>query len=270
MTLAPEYNVVGKRLRPANAVAKGTGAVKYTADINLPGMLWVKAVRSPHPRARIVKIDASEALAMPGVVAVLTYENIPDRSWGYNPKMEMEGMRVFSDHVDFVGDPVAAVAADDPDVLEDAVRTIRVEYEVLPPILSVEESARPDAVQIHEWGNVILGDAETPTAVNARGDVERGFAEADVIIEHTYRSLQSSGIPHEPRGAVASWDGDRLTVWDSTQQPFTHQKGLAQVLDLPEDKIRVISTNVVGGFGTWLLVILGFLFVGESLLASRG
>jgi CO/xanthine dehydrogenase Mo-binding subunit len=249
MTQAPEYAFVGQRVRPANAVAKGTGAHKYTADINLPGMLWVKVVRSPHARARIRAIHTEEARALPGVAAVLTYQDVPDRLWGANPAATQEGERIFSDQVNFVGEAVAAVAAEDLDVLEEAANRIRVEYEPLPMVLDPEQGARPEAVQLHAYGNVVQGAPGQPSGQNKRGDVARGFAEADVVVERTYRQLSVHGVPHEPRGAVAQWDGQRLTVWQSTQQPFMIRNGLAAVLGLAQDQVRVIATNAGGGFG---------------------
>src|SRR5947209_18003307 len=125
MTAPPdEYALVGKRVRPDSAVAKGTGATQFTPDINLPGMLWIKIVRSPHAHARIVRIATSEAASVPGVETILTYQNIPDRVWG------AEGERMFSEIVSFVGHAVAAIAAPDLDTLEVPASKIRVEYEI--------------------------------------------------------------------------------------------------------------------------------------------
>jgi CO/xanthine dehydrogenase Mo-binding subunit len=238
--------------------------MRYPSDIQLPDMLWVKMLRSPHARARIVSIDVSAAKALPGVVDVVTHEDMPPRRWGRTA--HREGSDILEPEVAFVGDGVAAVAATDWVIAEEAARLIRVEYAVLPAVLDPEEGAQPDAPQIHPLGNVIDGNAETPTTRNVRGDVDQGLAESDVIVQRVFRQPQASGVPHEPRTCVASWDGETLTLWDSGQHAHDVKAGIAHVLDLPQDRVRVLSANIGGGFGVKKLSRCAFL---AAILAVR-
>src|SRR5579862_6965752 len=146
---AEPFSLIGQRVRGVNEDAKCLGAISYTSDMHLPEMLALKILRSPHARARIVHIDDRDALALPGVFAVLSHKNVPDGLWGPNPKLGMEGVPILSDSVHFVGDAVAAVAAVDIETAELAASRIRVKYELQKPVLDPVAAAQPGAEQIH-------------------------------------------------------------------------------------------------------------------------
>lgn len=241
----PDLKVVGKSVPRKDAYDKVTGIAKYFGDILLPGMLEAKILPSPHPHARIVSIDTSKAAAMPGVHAVLTYKNIPD-IYAHTSTAAKE-RRILDSTVRFVGQEVAVVAAVDEDVAEEALNLIEVQYEILPYVLDPEEAMRPGAPQLHRHApNNIVGGK--PTVYN-RGDVEKGFKEADKIFEQTYRTHRIHNVVWEPRGATAMWEGDILTLWASTQGHYGVQQDVADDLGLPISKVRVISEHVGGGFG---------------------
>jgi CO/xanthine dehydrogenase Mo-binding subunit len=262
---ADTFSVVGQRVPPIYGVGKATGSLKFPADIILPNMLWMKILRSPHAHARILEVDTSEALKIPGVVAVLTHKDVPQVLFGpYRNELYP-----LDEEVRFVGDAVAAVAAEDWNIAEEAVKAIRVKYEVLPAIFSPEEAAQPgatiavlhlpetstpwwddagDPTFLREASNVI-GKAGQPTVVNKRGDVEKGFQESDYVIERVFHQPHVSGVAHEPRASVAYCENGGCTVWCSVQEPYNVQDAVARVLDLPHDAVRVISSTIGGGFG---------------------
>ena len=186
--------------------AKLTGEAKYAADVQLPGMLVGKILRSPHPHAKIVSVDTSGAESMRGVHAVVTPFDVPKGNIAPD-------LPILDTEVRFVGDEVAAVAAEDEDLAQDAIGRIAVEYEILPFVTDMRKALEPDAPPVHEGGNLVGGEPITLE----RGNVSEGFAEADVILEDTFRTPSHSGAALEPRAAVASWDGDSLTVWKSTR-----------------------------------------------------
>lgn len=226
--------VVGQPRPRIDGAVRVTGATRYTADVYLPGMLFAKVLRSPHARARVRGIDASEARSLPGVRLVLTARDFPP-----------DGPRPLVDDVHFQGEEVAVVVAEEEETAEDALGLIKVDYEVLPPLLSWEralESAEPVATAT---GNIENGRPAT----TERGDVDAGFKQADTIIEETYRTQVELHNALEPHGAVAMWEGDRLTVWEATQSVSGVRKGLARAYGLPEEHVRVICEYVGGGFG---------------------
>ncbi len=252
--MSPETRVVGKSLPRLDAAGKVTGTAIYAADFALPGMLHGKILRSREPHARLVRIDASRALALPGVRAVITAADIPDVRYGGALKDETVFAR---DKVRYVGQPVAAVAAATREAAEAALAAIEVVYEPLPPVFDIEAALVPGAPLIHEaWQSytaIPILHREGNVCQRARilvGDVERGFAEADRVFEHRFRT----GIVHqgyiEPRAAVAAWDSSgQVTVWSNTQLPFDVQNTLAEILELPSSRIRVIVPGIGGGFG---------------------
>jgi xanthine dehydrogenase YagR molybdenum-binding subunit len=229
--------IVGRRHPRVEGPDKVTGRARYSYDVHLPGQLYARVLRSPHPHARITRIDASAAEALPGVRAVLSSANIADVPW-------YKTSRLFDTTVRFVGDEVAAVAADSIDIAEDALRLIEIEYEVLPFVVDIERALAPGAPLVHAEGNLV----DEPEAY-ARGDVERGFAEADVLIEQTYRTQTALHNSLEPHGCTASWEGENLTLWSSTQSIFTVRQDVAESLGLPEQRVRVIKQHMGGGFG---------------------
>jgi 4-hydroxybenzoyl-CoA reductase subunit alpha len=240
-----ELNVVGKPFRKVDARAKCVGQTKFADDIVLPRMLACKILRSHLPHALIKKIDVSRALALPGVFAVITGKDLPI-SYGILPVSQDEHALCI-DKVRFIGDPVAAVAAIDEDVAFDAMNLIEVEYEPLNTISSIEEAVMIDEPRIHEYGDV--GNVHKKVSLEF-GDVEEGFAEADLIREDTFFYEGNTHLPLEQHAAVAHYDSDRkITLWSSTQTPHYVHRALAKVLGLPASHIRVIATPNGGGFG---------------------
>jgi xanthine dehydrogenase YagR molybdenum-binding subunit len=216
-----------------------TGRAVYTFDLNLQGMLFAKVLRSPFPHARIKSIDASRAAALPGVRAVLSYLNVPKIAW-WNDTHVLEAV------VRCVGDEVAVVAADEEAIADDALRFIHVAYEELPFVLDPEEALKPGAPQIHEKGNLVGGKPR----VYRRGDVEKGFAEAEIIVEETFRTQSALHNCLESHGAVAVWNGEKLTVWESTQSIYRVQEDLAEAFGLPLNNVRVVCKYMGAGFGS--------------------
>ena len=240
-------SVVGQRIRPVAGVDKAKGKPLYPADIDLPGMLWAKILRSPHARAKILDIDTSQAEALPGVEAVITHKDVPkDR---FEAKEGNEGLTILGDEVRYVGDAVAAVAAVDSNVADEALQLIKVDYEVLPALFEPEKALHQDTPTCHPYGNVMYGDWNKPTLEYRRGNVDDGLAKADVIVEREFKQASTSGIPMEPRACVAQWDGKKLSVWDSSQRLFGVKQGLCQLFALAPDQVRVVTGNIGGGFG---------------------
>jgi CO/xanthine dehydrogenase Mo-binding subunit len=234
-----ELRVVGKPIPRVDGVAHVTGAVKYTTDIRLPGMLYAKFLRSPYPHARIVKIDPREAEMFPGVWAVFTHENTPPIRFG-------RGRPLLGEVVRFVGDEVAAVVAESEAVARAALKKIRVQYEPLPFVLDPEEAARPDAPPVHEGGNLL--DAE-PSDYE-RGDVEAGFDRADVIVEGKFETPTQLHNSLETHASVADWDGHTLTIWDSTQNLHGVRDRVAELLNLDRNRVHLKGEYIGGGFGS--------------------
>jgi 4-hydroxybenzoyl-CoA reductase alpha subunit len=236
---------VGQALRKVDATAKVTGTTKFADDLSLPRMLYAKLLRSPHPHARIVAIDAAGALALPGVKAVLTGRDLPI-PFGILPVSQDEHALAL-DKTRFVGDPVAAVAATAEEVATAALERIGVQYETLrsfPDALDAVAHAEPQIHSYADAGNLHkLIDLEF-------GDVDTGFADADLIQEDTFFFEGSTHLPMEQHAAVADWSPDgKLTLWSSTQTPHYVHRALAQVLDLAPARIRVIACPNGGGFG---------------------
>lgn len=229
---------VGQALPRRDLRDKLTGEARYVADLKLPGMLYGQILRSPHPHANILSIDTSAAAQLPGVQALITPFDVP------LGKVAPD-MSVLDTRVRFVGDEVAAVAADDPETARQSLQLIRVEYETLPFVLDPEEALRPETVSIHTGGNLAM---TTPMSLK-RGDVELGFAEADLVMEETYTIPTHSATPMEARGALAAWDGDLLTVWKSTRGVHPDREILANALQIPVGNIRVVGPYLGGGFG---------------------
>ncbi len=237
--------VVGKPFRKVDARAKCTGQTKFADDIVLPRMLFCKLLRSHLPHALIKHIDISKAAALPGVLAVITGKELPI-SYGILPVSQDE-LALCIDKVRFIGDPVAAVAAIDEDVAFDAMNLIEVEYEPLNTISSIEEAILIDEPRIHEYGDE--GNIHKKVSLEF-GNVEEGFAEADLIREDTFFYEGNTHLPLEQHAAVGNYDPDnKLTLWSSTQTPHYVHRALAKVLELPASHIRVIATPNGGAFG---------------------
>jgi xanthine dehydrogenase YagR molybdenum-binding subunit len=233
-----EFSVVGKALPRVEGAEKVTGRATYAYDVRLPGQLYARVLRSPHPHARIKRIDTSRAEALPGVRAVLSSANAPDISW------YQEECPLFDTTLRLVGDEVAAVAADSEEIADDALRLIEVEYAPLPFVRDLAMAQRPDAPKVHESGNV----AGEPQEYE-RGDADAGFREAEVIVDEVYTTGTALHNALEPHGSTAMWEGDRLVLWCSTQSVFDVREQVAQKLGLPAHRVRVIKQFMGGGFG---------------------
>jgi 4-hydroxybenzoyl-CoA reductase subunit alpha len=240
-----DFKVVGKPFRKVDARAKCVGQTKFADDIVLPRMLYCKILRSHLPHALIKSIDVSKALALPGVFAVITGKDLPI-PYGILPVSQDEHALCI-DKVRFIGDPVAAVAAIDEDVAFDAMNLIEVEYEPLTTVSSIDEALLIDEPRIHDYGDG--GNIHKKVSLEF-GNVEDGFAEADLVREDTFFYEGNTHLPMEQHAAVAQFDVDgKITLWSSTQTPHYVHRALAKVLGLPASHIRVIATPNGGGFG---------------------
>jgi 4-hydroxybenzoyl-CoA reductase subunit alpha len=240
-----ELRVVGVSRRRVDARAKVTGQTRFADDISLPRMAHCKLLRSPHPHARIRKIDVSRAMAHPGVYLVLTGKDLPIE-YGILPVSQDE-QALCGDHVRHVGDPVAAVIAREELTAFDACDLIDVEYEILATISDPEEALATPEPRIHDYGEE--GNIHKRVSLEF-GNVEQGFAEADEIFEDTFFYQGSTHLPIEQHAAIAIKDPEgKLTIWSSTQTPHYLHRALARVLEMPAAHIRVIATPNGGGFG---------------------
>jgi len=237
--------VIGVSRRRVDARAKVTGQTRFADDISLPRMAHCKLLRSPHPHARIRKIDVSRALAHPGVHLVLTGKDLPIE-YGILPVSQDE-QALCLDHVRHVGDPVAAVIAREELTAFEASDLIEVEYEILATISDPEEAIATPEPRIHDYGDE--GNIHKRVSLEF-GDVERGFAEADEIFEDIFFYQGSTHLPIEQHAAVAIKDPEgKLTIWSSTQTPHYLHRALSKVLEMSAAHIRVIATPNGGGFG---------------------
>lgn len=234
-----ELRIVGKPIARVDGVERVTGAAKYTTDIRLPRMLHGEFLRSPHPHARIVSIDTSDAEKMFGVRAIVHCKNAPNANRFANHR------DLFNDPVRFAGDEVAAVIADSPEITRAALKKIRVEYEILAYVLDAEAALQADAPHVTPKGNLLDEKPETYT----RGDPEKGFMDADVIVEGVFTTGAQLHSALETHSCVADWDGKTLTVWESTQDVEGVRDRLSKLLKLDKTRVRVIASYIGGAFG---------------------
>ena len=233
---------------------KVTGSGRYTADLSLTGQLHAKFRYADHTHARIVSIDASRARAIPGVLAVLTHDDVPDVLYGDL----VQDRRLFArDRVRFEGDIVAAVAALTPEIAAEAADAIEVEYEPLRPVSDIEAALAEDAPLIHEDWESYEADENLGLKGNVlgystvvKGDADAAIEEAEVVVKGRYVTDSSQGAPIEPRALLAQWQGDHVTVWSSTQVPYAARAGVAHVLQIPQSHVRVVVPLLGGGFGS--------------------
>src|SRR5436190_4793259 len=260
---------VGLSIPRPDGPEKVTGRVQYVADITPRGLLHAKLLRGPHAHAKIVRIDTSKAKALPGVRAVLTARDIPE----LKPKAPTRAHAVLAiDRVVFAGQPVAAVAADEVAIAEEALDLIEVQYEVLPAAIDPLKAMLPGAPGVAELGteadtsealahsavamakSTEAKDAKevnvSQTAHVKRGDVAKGFAESDLVLEHTYKIPMVHQGYIEPHAVLAEWDRNgQLTLWASTQGSFNTRSEVADVLGIDENRVKVIPVECGGGFG---------------------
>ncbi|RME77026.1 MAG: aldehyde oxidoreductase [Chloroflexi bacterium] len=233
---------ISRPLPRPDAVKKVTGKGIYADDLYMEGMLYARALRSEYPHARLKKVDVSKARALPGVVAVLTADDIPGRKdCGVH---EVDWPVLCYDKVRYVGDAIALVAAESKEIAEEALKLIEVEYEPLPVVTGPLEALAEDAPKVHEQGNLL------EHYHLEQGDLEAGFAEADVIVEEEYRTqtVEHGFIEPEAGLAVPEADG-RITVYCGGQIPFSDRAQIAATLNVPEEQIRVVNTLIGGAFG---------------------
>lgn len=219
-----KFSVVGRATPRVDGPLKATGSARYTYDIDLPAMLYGAILRSPYPHARVRAVDLSRARALPGVRAAIE-----------------RGEPI----VRFAGQEVAAVAAVSPAIANDAVALIKVDYEPLPFVTSMEEAQKPSAPRVFSDRSNVAAPSVTET-----GNVASALAQAAATHEAIYTTAVQTHVSLETHGAVARWEGDELTVWCSTQGIFTVRDDLAVLFNLPPDKVRVITAYLGGGFGS--------------------
>jgi len=256
---------IGKTFRRLDYETKVTGRAQYLADMNVPGMLHGKILRSPYPHARIARIDASKAEKVPGVMAVLTRDDILHDEGiepFYGPVFKDQTI-VATEKVRHVGDPVAAVAALTVDAAEAALKLIEVDYEELPAVLNIADSLKPGAILVHDSvklpasGFADLAELKPIEGTNLcthfrlnRGDIDKGFAEADHVFEDTFTLPATQHSFLETHACIASVEpGGRITVWATTQNPFVVRTQLANIFKVPVSKVRVIVPYLGGGYG---------------------
>ena len=237
-----ELKYVGRNVPRVDGVEKVTGKAKFVGDIAVPGMLYGKILRSIYPHARIRSIDTSRAEALPGVAAVLTEADITDLNPIYNgrPVIAMKKVR-------YIGEPVAAVAADDLATAEEALSLIHVDYEELPAVADIDAAIKNGALLVHEEKSGNIGTHERVD----RGNVDDGFAESDVVAEDTFTFPMVYHYAMEPHSAIAHYDvNDEITVWSSAQHPFQVRGDISKVFKVPAAKVRVIINYLGGGYGS--------------------
>ncbi len=254
----PETAVVGKPETKVDAVKLAKGNPAFVDDIEMRGMLYAKLLVSPHAHARLLDIDDARALALPGVHAVIHYKNVRRVKYASGgqsyPNPPPHDQVSFDNKVRYVGDRVAAVAAESLEIAEAAIKLIKVEYELLPAVFDEREAIKPGAPIIHdEEDTEEIHDAQHNIVHHIEaevGSVERGFEEADHVFEHTYYVHQVQQAPIEPHIAISWWDSDeRLVIRTSTQVPFHVRRMVAPLLGLPVGRIRIIKPRIGGGFG---------------------
>lgn len=255
-----ELKVVGKRVKRIDAHAKVTGAAKFTVDIQLPGMLYGKMLRSPHPHARIRSVDTSAAEKYPGVSAVHVFKQVFGMAEPHGKDKSGEYPEIL-----FAGQPIAGVAAQSRHIAEEALKLIKVDFEQLPFVVDLEEAQKPGAPVVFKTdveqadsgggsgeaaGLKMRGNIRGPSHGKPRGDVQKGFDQADIIVEGTYRTQVQNHCCLETHGVVVDWRPDGVTIYATTQNTKNVRNEFAEVFGLPKSKVRVICEFMGGGFGS--------------------
>ncbi|MCP4687464.1 MAG: molybdopterin-dependent oxidoreductase, partial [Desulfobacterales bacterium] len=240
-----KYTVVGKRIPQRDALEKVKGSAIFTKDIKLKGMLHAKILRSPLPHAKILRVDVSKAEKLPGVKAVITHKDAPAAKFSIAPvwadKMVLEGEKVR-----YIGEEIAGVAAVDEDTAKEALDLIDVEYEELPGLYDPAEAMKPGAPAIHDSSENNI----SKTLIMECGDVEEGFAKADLIVEETFSTQAQSHAPMEPHCCIARCEPDgRITFWVNSQAPHPLRQRISLAMGVDASRIHVVTPFVGGGFG---------------------
>ncbi|MGA2546920.1 MAG: xanthine dehydrogenase family protein molybdopterin-binding subunit [Rectinemataceae bacterium] len=246
---------VGRSERRVEGIAKVTGDAMYVSDMTFPGMLYAAVKKSPHARARILRVDTSKAEALPGVRSVLIGAELNYRLGLYVVDKDILAKKETRHY----GEAVAAVAADTPEIAREAADLIQVEYEILTPVLNHMDALKPDAPLVHpDLGSYDYVPVFSPQAGTnipnlsklRKGDVEKGFAESDLIVEREYTNPSVQHVPMETHVAIVEWkNGDEVNIWTSAQSPFTVRNLFCFTFKLPLNKVRVVVPHVGGGFG---------------------
>lgn len=263
-----QYHVIGKSKPVSDAALKVTGQKIYVADMEFPGMLYARVLLSTCAHGKIIRIDTSKAENLPGVKAVATYKNTPQTR--YNSALRFiehrapGTERIFDDTVRFIGDRIAAVAAESEEIAAKAIGLIEVEYEELPVIVDVEEAAKPGAYPIHEGGNIV-----STIRVEA-GNQEEAFLNCDYVFEDRYTTQAIHHAAIEPHVAIADYRADgKLTVYSPCQNTFAFRVIMSQIFGLPYNKIRMVSPAIGGAFGGKLEMTLEPVAAILSKMAGR-
>lgn len=238
-----KFTVIGKSIPAKDAKEKVTGTIKYAADFSLPGMVYGKILRSIHPHAIIKKIDTSKAELLPGVLGVVTHEDAPDLDW-HGVWFNYIG-HIFDGKARFIGDEIGAVAAINEYIAEAALELIEVEYDLLPAVFDPEEAMIDGAPQVQSQGNVREPD------VYEWGDIKQGEKESDFIVETDIKFGSQQHCPLGRNAAIVEWEGDRVTLWSSTQTPSELRDGVIDAFGIPASKVRVIGLPSGCSFGLW-------------------
>ncbi|MDB4877008.1 MAG: xanthine dehydrogenase family protein molybdopterin-binding subunit [Gemmatimonadetes bacterium] len=232
-----DLHIVGQRVARMDATEKVTGEARFTADMQLPGMLYAAILRAPIARGRVTRLDLSPALELGGVRGGVSIDDVPN--------VKLDGVRLFDRDIHYAGQPIAAICADSLDAAERALHAISWECEHEPHVSTPEQALHQNAPKIRPAGNT----ARNSPRVMTRGDVEAGLREAEVTITREYRTPVALHTALEPHGAVAEWSGGFLTVWESTQGIFMTRAEVAKAFKLPLSSVRVIKNYMGGGFG---------------------
>ncbi|HEY7163880.1 MAG TPA: molybdopterin cofactor-binding domain-containing protein, partial [Candidatus Binatia bacterium] len=273
---------VGENIRRIDATEKVTGRALYASDVRLPGMAHAKILRSALPHACLRRIDTTKAAAIPGVLAVLTRDNLQVGAPHYGTYIKDQPI-VALDKVRYVGDIVAAVAATDEKTAEQAVHAIEVDYEELPVIHSVEEALSETAVLIHEenparkdpdygYGASLVRHDRSNIFYHfryERGDSEKGFSESDHVLEETYFLSSAQHYPLESHVSVADFRGDEVTIWSGSQTPFPLRLEIARMFNLPLSHVRILVPYIGGGYGAKSGIKYEAVVVALSRLAKK-
>ncbi|HUZ87000.1 MAG TPA: xanthine dehydrogenase family protein molybdopterin-binding subunit [Candidatus Baltobacterales bacterium] len=237
----------------SDGLEKVTGQGRYTADLALAGMLQGRFLLAGRAHARIRRIDTEKARRQPGVLAVITMDDVPQLRYGSAVKDRTLFAR---DIVRFEGEVVAAVAALTAEAAEAAIELIEVDYEPLPPVTDPQAALKPDGPLVHqEWQAYTAADGlvrsrnDCARVTIVKGDIEAGFKEADEIVEERYACDMSHPVPIEPHAVVAQWQGEKVTIWTTSQVPFAARAGVAETLAMPESNVRIVVPHLGGGFG---------------------
>src|SRR6202042_2582212 len=274
MNIVTNNKWIGQRTIRPDGVDKVTGRAAFAADTTMPGMIWGKVLRSPHPHARIKSIDTSKAEALPGVKAVVTARDVVDFPLDKSVMLGIQDMRwmcrnvMARDKVLFPGHPVAAVAATTEEIAAEACKLIEVDYEVLPWSIEIEDAIKPDAPILHEFNkwegkpSNIMGRIE-----NKKGDIAEGFRQADLVVERSFTTRPVHQGYIEPHACLISVAPDgKTTIWSSSQGQFMVRAMTSMLTGIPQSDIRAIPAEIGGGFGGKTIVYLEPL---ATLLAKK-